>query len=128
MPVFHLRRLRVSEPIKGIVGASSDISKVPDAITKHTCTAGKRLIDYQNFCTNGLLPKSTAPSWIIARLLARRVDGIFVSDFERGEVGLDLSAKPAKGLEGLVSKLDDPPYRPADHPLGEDQTPGPLRP
>ena len=26
----------------------------------------------------------------LARLLARRVDGIFLSDFERGEIGPDL--------------------------------------
>jgi bifunctional non-homologous end joining protein LigD len=37
----------------------------------------------------------------LARLLARRPDGIFLSDFEQGEMG----------LEGLVSKRRDQPYR-----------------
>ena len=31
----------------------------------------------------------------LSRLLARRVDGIFPSDFEQGEIGPDLSAMPA---------------------------------
>jgi bifunctional non-homologous end joining protein LigD len=39
------------------------------------------------------------------RLLARRADGIFLSDFEQGEVGPDLFRKACElGLEGLVSK------------------------
>src|SRR6478609_1982900 len=39
----------------------------------------------------------------LSRLLARRVDGIFLSDFEQGEIGPDLF-RPAclMGLEGLV--------------------------
>ena len=51
----------------------------------------------------------------LARLLARRVDGIFISDFERGEIGLFRHAC-LMGLEGLVSKLDDRPYRPGKSP------------
>ena len=48
----------------------------------------------------------------LARLLARRVDGIFVSDFEQGEIGPDLFRHACLlGLEGLVSKLKDRPYR-----------------
>jgi bifunctional non-homologous end joining protein LigD len=44
--------------------------------------------------------------------LARRVDGIFVSDFEQGEIGPDLFRHACLlGLEGLVSKLKDRPYR-----------------
>ena len=46
----------------------------------------------------------------LARLLARRVDGIFISDFERGEIGLFRHAF-LMGLEGLVSKHKDRPYR-----------------
>ena len=53
------------------------------------------------------LPKNN-----LARLLARRVDGIFVSDFEQGEIGPDLFRHACMmGLEGLVSKHRDRPYR-----------------
>src|SRR5206468_4118264 len=40
----------------------------------------------------------------LARLLARRPDGIFVSDFEQGEIGPDLFRAACKfGLTGMVS-------------------------
>jgi bifunctional non-homologous end joining protein LigD len=45
----------------------------------------------------------------LARLLARRVDGNFLSDFKQGEIGPDLSC--LMGLEGMVSKHRDRPYR-----------------
>jgi len=48
----------------------------------------------------------------LSRLLARRVDGIFLSDFEEGEIGPDLFRHAClMGLEGLVSKHKDRPYR-----------------
>ena len=48
----------------------------------------------------------------LARLLVRRVDGIFLSDFEQGEIGPDLYRHACLlGLEGLVSKHRDRPYR-----------------
>jgi bifunctional non-homologous end joining protein LigD len=48
----------------------------------------------------------------LARLLARRPDGIFVAPFEQGEIGPDLFRKACEfGLEGLVSKHRDRPYR-----------------
>ena len=48
----------------------------------------------------------------LARLLARRPDGIFVAPFEQGEIGPDLfRAACNMGLEGLVSKRCDRPYR-----------------
>jgi bifunctional non-homologous end joining protein LigD len=48
----------------------------------------------------------------LARLLARRPDGIFLSEFEQGEIGPDLFRKACEfGLEGLVSKHRDRPYR-----------------
>jgi ATP-dependent DNA ligase len=48
----------------------------------------------------------------LARLLARRPEGIFISEFERGEIGPDLFRQASKfGLEGLVSKHKDRPYR-----------------
>jgi len=54
----------------------------------------------------------------LARLLARRPDGIFVAPFEQGKIGPDLFEQACKfGLEGLVSKRKDRPYRagrPAD--------------
>jgi ATP-dependent DNA ligase len=46
------------------------------------------------------------------RLLARRPDGIFVAPFEQGEIGPDLFRAACRmGLEGLVSKRRDRPYR-----------------
>lgn len=48
----------------------------------------------------------------LARLLARRVDGIFLSDFEQGEIGPDLFRHAClMGLEGLVSKHRESTYR-----------------
>jgi bifunctional non-homologous end joining protein LigD len=48
----------------------------------------------------------------LARLLARRPEGIFVSDFEQGEIGPDLFRQACKfGLEDMVSKRRDRPYR-----------------
>ena len=48
----------------------------------------------------------------LARMLARRVDGIFLSDFEQGEIGPDLFRHAClMGLEGLVSKRKDSRYR-----------------
>ncbi len=48
----------------------------------------------------------------LERLLARRPEGIFVNPFELGEIGLDLFRKACEfGLEGLVSKHRDRPYR-----------------
>jgi len=44
--------------------------------------------------------------------LARRVDGIFLSDFEQGEIGPDLYRHAClMGLEGLVSKRRESTYR-----------------
>jgi bifunctional non-homologous end joining protein LigD len=48
----------------------------------------------------------------LARLLARRPDGIFLAPFEQGEIGPELfQAACRMGLEGLVSKRRDRPYR-----------------
>jgi ATP-dependent DNA ligase len=48
----------------------------------------------------------------LARLLARRPEGIFVAPFEAGEIGPDLfRAACDMGLEGLVSKRRDQPYQ-----------------
>jgi bifunctional non-homologous end joining protein LigD len=53
----------------------------------------------------------------LARMLARRPDGIFVAPFEHGEIGPDLfRAACNMGLEGLVSKRRDRPYRPGRSP------------
>src|SRR6202049_4455756 len=53
----------------------------------------------------------------LARLLARRPDGIFVSDFEQGEIGPELFRKACEfGLEGLVSKHRDRAYRAGTSP------------
>ncbi|SFQ28183.1 ATP dependent DNA ligase domain-containing protein [Bradyrhizobium sp. Ghvi] len=48
----------------------------------------------------------------LEQLLARRPDGIAAAPFERGEIGPDLfRAARRMGLEGLVSKHRDRPYR-----------------
>ena len=48
----------------------------------------------------------------LARLLARRPEGIFVAPFEQGEIGPDLFRKVCEfGLEGMVSKRRDRAYR-----------------
>jgi ATP-dependent DNA ligase len=48
----------------------------------------------------------------LARILARRIDGIHVAPFEQGEIGPDLFRHASKlGLEGLVSKHRDSTYR-----------------
>jgi bifunctional non-homologous end joining protein LigD len=48
----------------------------------------------------------------LARLLARRPDGIFVAPFESGEIGPDLFRAACRmGLEGMVSKHRDRAYR-----------------
>jgi len=53
----------------------------------------------------------------LARLLARRPEGIFVSDFEQGEIGPDLFRHAClMGLEGMVSKRRDRPYRAGQSP------------
>jgi len=53
----------------------------------------------------------------LARLLARRPEGIFVSDFEQGEIGPDLFRKACEfGLEGLVSKHRERAYRAGTSP------------
>ncbi|UPK07889.1 hypothetical protein IVB05_06420 [Bradyrhizobium sp. 170] len=53
----------------------------------------------------------------LARLLARRIAGIFVSTFEQGEIGPDLFRHACKfNLEGLVSKHRERPYRAGPSP------------
>ena len=48
----------------------------------------------------------------LARLLRGRPDGMFVAPFEQGEIGPDLfRAACNMGLEGMVSKRVDRPYR-----------------
>jgi len=48
----------------------------------------------------------------LAQLVARRPDGIFLSDFEQGEIGPDLFVAACDmGLEGMVSKRRDRPYQ-----------------
>ncbi|QPF81694.1 DNA ligase [Bradyrhizobium genosp. L] len=49
----------------------------------------------------------------LAKLLARRPEGIFVAPFEHGEIGPDLFDAACKmGLEGIVSKHRQRRYRP----------------
>jgi bifunctional non-homologous end joining protein LigD len=53
----------------------------------------------------------------LARILARRPEGIFISDFEQGEIGPDLfRAACNMGLEGLVSKHRERAYRAGTSP------------
>jgi bifunctional non-homologous end joining protein LigD len=58
----------------------------------------------------------------LARLLARRPDGIFVSDFELGEIGPDLFRKACEfGLRDWSRSIAIGPIAPAT--LGQDQEP-----
>jgi bifunctional non-homologous end joining protein LigD len=53
----------------------------------------------------------------LARLLARRPEGIFIAPFEFGEIGPDLfRAACNMGLEGMVSKHRERQYRPGRSP------------
>jgi hypothetical protein len=55
----------------------------------------------------------------LARLLARRPDGIFVAPFEQGEIGPDFVSRSLQHrLEGLVSKRAIGLIAPAGHPIG----------
>jgi bifunctional non-homologous end joining protein LigD len=55
----------------------------------------------------------------LARLLARRPEGILVSPFEQGEIGADLFRKACEfGLEGMVSKLATASTDPVGRRLG----------
>ena len=55
----------------------------------------------------------------LARLLHRRPDGIFTGSFEQGETGPELFRHAClMGLEGLVSKRADRPYRKASRRIG----------
>ncbi|WP_210295686.1 hypothetical protein [Bradyrhizobium septentrionale] len=48
----------------------------------------------------------------LERMLARRVDGIHLAPFETGEIGPELFRHAClMGLEGIVSKRVDRPYR-----------------
>jgi hypothetical protein len=48
----------------------------------------------------------------LSRLLSRRVGGVQLAPFEQGEIGPDLFRKACEfGLEGMVSKRRDRPYR-----------------
>jgi len=54
---------------------------------------------------------------LFPRLLARRIDGIFLSDFEQGEIGPDLFRHACLlGLEGMVPKHRDRAYRSGPSP------------
>jgi bifunctional non-homologous end joining protein LigD len=53
----------------------------------------------------------------LARLLARRPEGIFTASFEQGVIGPDLFRKACEfGLEGIVSKRRDRAYRAGPSP------------
>jgi bifunctional non-homologous end joining protein LigD len=49
---------------------------------------------------------------LLAKMLRRRVDGVILNDFDQGEIGPDLFRHACLlGLEGIVSKHKDRPYR-----------------
>ena len=55
-------------------------------------------------------PEELSP-WVL-RYMTTQSDGIFLGEFEQGEIGPDLFRKACEfGLEGLVSKHRDRPYR-----------------
>ena len=49
----------------------------------------------------------------LARLLKRRIPGVFIAEYEQGEIGRDLfRVACSMGLEGIVSKRCDSAYAP----------------
>jgi len=71
-------------------------------------------LTWGRFC--GLQFAKTPRTSIFRRMfefcLSTAADGIFLSDFEQGEIGPDLFVAACQmGLEGLVSKRRDQPYR-----------------
>jgi ATP-dependent DNA ligase len=93
------------------------VDGVPDFNALHSCRydAEVQLYAFDCLALDGEdlreLPLSMRKT-NLARLLARRPDGIFAADFERGEIGPDLFRKACEfGLEGIVSKRSDRPYR-----------------
>lgn len=93
------------------------IDGMPDFNARHS---GKHNIEVQ-FCAFDVLalegedlrnlPLSMRKT-NLERLLRGRLDGIFVNPFESGAIGPDLfRAARDMGLEGLVSKRSDRPYR-----------------
>jgi len=83
------------------------------------CTAASMAMKYSS--THSTSWRSTATTYVaclplsmrktnLVRLLARRPDGFFVTEFEHGDVGPDLRVACRMGLEGLVSKRRDRPY------------------
>ena len=65
----------------------------------------------------------------LARLLARRVDGIFLSDFEQGEIGPDLFRHAClMGLEGWFRSIATSPIAPADRRTGSRSRTGSIQP
>ena len=64
----------------------------------------------------------------LSRLLARRVDGIYLAPFEQGEIGPDLFRHAClMGLEGLVSKHRDSFYRAGRFDRGSRSRTGSIR-
>jgi len=57
--------------------------------------------------------------------LKRRITGVFIPEYEQGEIGRDLfRAACSMGLEGIVSKRRDSAYTPGQmQALGEDEEP-----
>jgi ATP-dependent DNA ligase len=50
----------------------------------------------------------------LARLLKRRIPGVFIAEYEQGEIGRDLfRVTCSMGLEGIVSKRRDRAYAPS---------------
>jgi bifunctional non-homologous end joining protein LigD len=75
------------------------------------CTRASTITKCSSIYGFDILPLSLRKT-NLARLLARRPDGIFVAPFEQGEIGPDLfRAASNMGLEGLVSRRRDRPYR-----------------
>jgi len=55
----------------------------------------------------------------LARLLRRCIPGIFIAEYEQGEIGRDLfRVACSMGLEGIVSKHRDRAYTPGNAGIG----------
>ena len=80
-------------------------------VPRHLLRVVGLLVDPRPLLTPSIARKSVLRV-LEARCHRRRINGIFLSDFEQGEIGPDLFRHAClMGLEGLVSKHRDRPYR-----------------
>ena len=80
--------------------------KHKDEVQFYALTSWPRMVTTSGSCRCRCVRRTWRASW------ARKVDGMMINDFERGEIGPDLFRHAClMGLEALVSKRADSRYR-----------------